>query len=73
MDLFVAAATQAGPKLTPDSFLNAMEATTFPRSIFGGPEFKITKSNRLGTGQSRVSQLQGGRWVAVTDLMAARH
>lgn len=72
MDLFIAAAEKAGPKLTTDSFLDALESTTWPRNIFGGPEFRITKTNRLGSGMSRVSQIQNGKWVAVTDLMAAK-
>ena len=72
MDLFIATAEKAGPTLTTDSFLDALESTTWPRNMFGGPEFHITKTNRLGSGMSRVSQIQNGKWVPITELRAAK-
>ncbi len=65
MDLFIAGATKAGPNLTTDSLLNVMETTTFPANMFGVGEFRISKTNRLGNKESRIYQLQNGKWVTL--------
>lgn len=61
-DAFVRAAAQAGPDLTTDSFIKAMEATVFPADIFGTPEMKFSSSNRLGVRATRLAQIVNGRW-----------
>ncbi len=69
MDLFYRAAEKAGPNLTVNGLVNAFESTTFPRDMFGSPEFKFTKTNHLGNTRSRIGQIQNGKWLAVTDYM----
>ncbi|MEO8296886.1 MAG: ABC transporter substrate-binding protein [Burkholderiales bacterium] len=71
MDVFIAAATKAGANLTTDAFLNTMETTAFP-GFMGGPSFKVTKTNRLGTSQLRVSQVRNGRWVQASDWLTVQ-
>ncbi|MGE4239160.1 ABC transporter substrate-binding protein [Ramlibacter sp.] len=66
VDLFAQAAQKAGPNLTPDAFVAAMEANRFP-SPLGGPEFAVTKTNRLGFRQATMSQLRNGKWVVVAN------
>ena len=66
MDIFVAAATKAGPKLTTDSLIDTMESNVFPSKL-GGPDFKLTKAVRLGASQSSAAQIQNGRWVQLSD------
>ncbi len=39
----------------------------FPRDIFGSAEASFTATKRLGSDQSRLSQLQDGRWRVVAD------
>ncbi|MGA2550973.1 MAG: ABC transporter substrate-binding protein, partial [Burkholderiaceae bacterium] len=69
MDLFGKAAAKAGPILTLDSFENVLEATTFPRDIFGSPEFHVTATDRLGSRKVRISEIVNGRWTPVTTLL----
>jgi branched-chain amino acid transport system substrate-binding protein len=67
IDLFIRAAQKAGPNLTTDSFVKAMETMgTVPPDIFGSPEFTFTATNRLGSSLSRLSQIQDGRWKTVS-------
>lgn len=70
VDMFVQTAKKVGPNLTTDAFVKALEATTFPRDIFGGPELKFTSTQHLGSDKSKVAQIKEGRWVAVTDYLA---
>jgi branched-chain amino acid transport system substrate-binding protein len=72
MDVFAKAAEKAGPNLTTDSFINAMETTTFPRDMFGSPELRITKTDRLGQKKFRLAQIINGRWTPVTDFVEMR-
>jgi ABC-type branched-subunit amino acid transport system substrate-binding protein len=67
MDAFITAAQEAGSDLSTTSFINAMEATTIPADIFGGPELKFGPNKHLGSAASRLSQLIDGRWRVVGD------
>jgi len=69
VDMFSTAAQAAGPNLTTDSFVRAMESTKFPADMFGGPPQSFSSTYRLGNDQSRMSQIQNGRWTKVTDYL----
>ncbi len=69
IDAFVKAAQKAGPNLTTDSFVKAMETMKIPADIFGSPEATFTATKRLGNDVSRLSQLQDARWKVVTDYI----
>ena len=67
IDAFIIAAQKAGPNLTVDSFIKAMETMTIPVDIFGSPEQTFSATKRLGSHYSRLSQIQDGRWKVVSD------
>ena len=69
VDAFARAAAKAGPNLTTDGFIKAMDTMTIPADIFGGPEMKFGPQKRLGNELSRMSQIQDGRWKVVSDYV----
>lgn len=71
IDAFVNAATKAGRNLTPDGFVKAMETTAVPADIFGSPAMTFGPNKRLGNADTRLSQIQYGRWKVVSDYMRA--
>ena len=66
IDLFIRGAQKAGPNLSTDTFIKAMDSMTVPPDIFGSPELSFTATKRLGNDESRLSQLQDGRWKVVS-------
>lgn len=69
VDQFARAAQKAGPNLTTDSFIKAMDGMTFEPDIFGSPTSTYTATKRLGNELSRLSQIQDGRWKVVSDYV----
>jgi branched-chain amino acid transport system substrate-binding protein len=69
VDSFAVAAAKAGPNLTTESFIKAMDTMTFPPDMFGSPEAKFGPQKRLGNELSRMSQLQDARWKVVSDYV----
>jgi branched-chain amino acid transport system substrate-binding protein len=67
VDTFAAAAAKAGPTLNTDTFIKAMDSSTFNPDMFGGAPQSFTATKRLGSDVSRLSQLQEGRWKVVSD------
>lgn len=67
LDTFAKAAAQAGPNLTTDSFIKAMESINFPTDIFGSPPMSFSATKRLGSDASRLSQIVDGKWQVVGD------
>jgi len=62
IDNFITAANAAGPNLTTDAFIKAMETVKFPADIFGSPETKFGPTKRQGSDQARLSQIVDGKW-----------
>ena len=67
IDAFFAAAAKAGPNLTTDSFIKAMDSMVIPKDIFGSPEATFGPKKRLGNEKSRMSQITDGKWKVVSD------
>jgi branched-chain amino acid transport system substrate-binding protein len=67
MDSFLRAVQKAGPNLTTDAFIKAMDTMTVPADMFGTPEMKFGPQQRLGSDLSRMSQITDGRWKVVSD------
>ncbi|MBN8508301.1 MAG: ABC transporter substrate-binding protein [Burkholderiales bacterium] len=65
IDAFAKAASKAGPSLSTDSFIKAMDTMTFPPDIFGAPEMTFSATKRLGSDSSRLSQIVDGKWKVV--------
>lgn len=68
-DTFILAAQKAGPNLTTDGFVAAMNTLTVPRDIFGSPEANFSAARHLASPYARLSQLQDGRWKVVSDYV----
>ncbi|MDO5626137.1 MAG: ABC transporter substrate-binding protein [Pseudomonadota bacterium] len=69
IDLFVKGADKAGPQLTTDSLIAAMDTLSVPSDIFGSPPVSFSATKRIGNTTSRLSQIQNGRWVPVSDYI----
>ncbi len=69
IDSFAAAARKAGPNLTTDSFIKAMDTMVIPKDIFGSPEATFGPKKRLGNETSRMSQITDGKWKVVSDYV----
>jgi branched-chain amino acid transport system substrate-binding protein len=67
IDSFIAVAQKAGPNLTTDSFIKAMDTMTFSGDIFGSAPASYSPTKRLGSNASRLSQIQDGKWKVVSD------
>ena len=69
IDMFARAATKAGPNLTTDSFIKAMDSSAFEANMFGSAPAMYTPTKHLGSDRSRLSQIQDGRWKVVSDYI----
>ena len=69
VDAFAQAAEKVGRDLTTDAFVEVMDQITFPTDMFGLPELSFTATQRLGSNQARLSQIQDGRWTVVSDYI----
>jgi branched-chain amino acid transport system substrate-binding protein len=66
---FAKVAEKAGPNLTTESWIAAMESYSAPRDMFGADAVSFSKTQHLGSGRSRLSQIQNGKWAPVTDYI----
>ncbi|HUN69936.1 MAG TPA: ABC transporter substrate-binding protein [Burkholderiales bacterium] len=69
IELFAQIATKAGPNLTTDSFVKAIESFSAPRDMFGGDAFTFTPTKHLGSNRARLSQIVNGKWTPLTDYI----
>ena len=69
IDTFAKAAQKAGPGLSTDSFIKAMDTLTIEPDMFGSPKTSYTATKRLGNDLSRLSQITDGRWKVVSDYI----
>ncbi len=67
LDALIRAAQKAGPNLSTDSFIKAMDSMSIPSDIFGSPPSNFTATKRLGSDAVRLSQIQEGKWRVVAD------
>ena len=69
IDTFARAATKAGPNLTTDTFIKAMDSMSIESDMFGSAPATFSPTKHLGSDLSRLSQLQDGRWKVVSDYI----
>ena len=69
IDMFIRAAQKAGPNLTTESFIKAMDSMVVPPDIFGSAEATFGPQKRLGSDLSRLSQIQDGRWKVIGEYI----
>ena len=67
INMFANAMRETGARPNTSKFIRAMEVTSVPADMFGSPAMKFTGTRRLGSDESRLSQLQDGRWKVVID------
>ncbi len=67
INVFANAMRDAGVRPNTSKFIRAMEVTNIPADMFGTPALKFTPTRRLGSDESRLSQIQDGRWKVVID------
>ncbi len=67
IDAFAKAALKAGPTLSTDSFIKAMDTMSIPTDIFGSAPATYSATKRLGSDASRLSQIVDGRWKVISE------
>ena len=72
IDAFLRAAGKAGPNLTTDSFIKAMDTMKIPPDIFGSAEMTFSPTKRLGSNATRLSQITDGRWKVISEYMSPK-
>ncbi len=72
IDRLVTALQKAGPQLSTDTLVRALEGLATPEDMFGMPALRFSPGNHLGSTETRLSQLQGGRWRVVLDYAQMR-
>lgn len=66
-DAFVTAVRNAGPALTTESLVKAIESTKFETDIFGSAVMTFSPTKRLGSNKARFAEIRNGRWVTTSD------
>jgi branched-chain amino acid transport system substrate-binding protein len=67
INTFANAATKAGKNLNTDSFIKVMDSLSLPTDIFGSAPSSFSPTKRLGSNASRLSQIQDGKWKAISE------
>jgi len=70
IDAFIQVAQKTGANLSTDSFIKVMDNTTFEPDMFGSAKMTFTATKRLGSDQSRLSQIVDGKWKVMSDYVA---
>ena len=69
---FALAAQKAGRDLTREGLIDALETLRDVPDDFGGPSITFTKTNHLGADRVFMSQIQGGKFVKLSDFIHYR-
>ena len=69
VDTFAKAAQQAGPNLTTESFIKAMDSMSTPVDIFGSAPTTFSPTKHMGSDAARLSQIVDGKWKVVSDYI----
>jgi ABC-type branched-subunit amino acid transport system substrate-binding protein len=68
-DITVKALEKAGPNLTVDTFVKALESIKTSPDKLGNPGYSLSATDHLGIRVVRVAQIRNGRWEPVSDYM----
>ena len=69
IDTFALAASKAGPNLSTDTFIKAMDTLSLPSDMFGSAPATFSPTKRLGSNASRLSQITDGKWKVISDYV----
>lgn len=72
LHFFGVAAQRAGRELTRETLVDALETFEEVPDPFGGPPLTFTKTNHLGADRVFMSQVQGGKFVKISDFIDYR-
>jgi branched-chain amino acid transport system substrate-binding protein len=67
IDALSRAALKAGPNLSTESFIKAMDTMVIPPDMFGSAQSTFSPTKRLGSDLSRLSQIVDGKWKVISD------
>ena len=70
MYLFAEGARNAGPDLTAQSLVAGLEQISGYQDIFGGPLVSFSADSHLPRDQGFIAQIENGRWVQITGILA---
>ena len=68
-DLFIQAAEKAGPDLTVPHFTTALEQLHTSPHFLGGPVYRFSPADHLGSRQGRLARIRDGHWEILTDYL----
>jgi len=71
INTFANAAGKAGKGLSTESFIKVMDTMSIPPDMFGSAPATFTATKRLGSDASRLSQIQDGKWKAVSEYFGS--
>ncbi len=69
-DFTIRALRDAGPDLTVDSLVAAIESIDDYQDIFGGPVLTFGPDKHIGSDESFLAVVEDGRWVRVTENLS---
>ncbi len=72
LHFFAVAAERAGRELTRETLVDALETFRDVPDPFGGPPLTFTKTNHLGADRVFMGQVQGGKFVKISDFIDYR-
>jgi branched-chain amino acid transport system substrate-binding protein len=67
---FAKVADKAGRNLNEETFAAALNASKLPVDELGNPAFNVSKDSRLSNNRIRITQVQNGKWVTLTNFLA---
>ena len=68
INTFATAAEKAGPNLTVDTLVKALDGMTIPRDMFGADEQTFRPNKHQGSNRAKLCQIQSQKWVCLTDF-----
>jgi branched-chain amino acid transport system substrate-binding protein len=71
INTFANAAGKAGKGLSTESFIKVMDTLSVAPDMFGGAPATFTATKRLGSDASRISQIQDGKWKAISEYFSS--
>jgi branched-chain amino acid transport system substrate-binding protein len=70
IDFVVFALDKAGPDLTTEKLVKALESINNYHDIFNGPPLGYGPEKRIGSTQASLYEVKSGRWVRLTDPLS---
>lgn len=69
IDAFIRGAQKAGPNLSTETFIKAMDTMVIEPDMFGAARATYGPTKHLGSDLSRLSQITDGKWKVISDYV----